>query len=411
LTIQTVQEAETALQPYTGMHTSLQQMEALLALIGNPQDRLKIIHIAGTSGKTSTAYYMASLLAATGQQVGLTVSPHVVSLMERTQIMGPPLTEEAFCQLLGEFMDIVQTAPQRPSYFEIMYGFALWLFDKYQVNYAVVETGIGGLLDATNVTRRPDKVCIITDIGLDHQAILGNSLTEIAEQKLGIVHAGNQVFMYQQAPEIMAVAERWVKQHEAKLEVTMQPTELETVRDDMPDYQQRNWLLAHRAYQYLQERDGLPAITWEAKLQSQYVRIPARMEKLEANGKTIILDGAHNAQKMTAFIDSFRRQYPDAQPAVLIGLKDDKDHDELVPILSPVASRVITTSFQASQDVASQSMNPTVLARAFQAQGIAADSLTDQKAAVASLLNGPESICIITGSFYMIGQIINNHLV
>src|SRR5258708_5430662 len=112
MTLHNFQEAEAALQPYvplvaqlTGKHTTLERVWPLMELLGNPQDQLKIIHIAGTSGKTSTAYYMAALLAASHQQVGLTVSPHVDSLLERVQIYGPPLTEEAFCAALGEFLD------------------------------------------------------------------------------------------------------------------------------------------------------------------------------------------------------------------------------------------------------------------------------------------------------------------
>ena len=174
MAIRTIEEAEAALLPYvplvaqlTGKATTLERaIIPLMALAGNPQDRLKTVHIAGTSGKTSTSYYIAALLGAAGKTVGLTVSPHVDSITERIQINGQPLPDAEFCQELETFLDIVKQAPQPPSYFELLYAFALWVFGRRHVDYAVIETGMGGLYDATNVATRADKVCVITDIGL-----------------------------------------------------------------------------------------------------------------------------------------------------------------------------------------------------------------------------------------------------
>ncbi len=198
MNIRSIQEAEAALLPYvplvaelTGKDTTLDRIVPLMKLLGDPQDKLKIIHLAGTSGKTSTAYYMSALLQATGKKVGLTVSPHIDTIAERVQIDGLPLPETEFCRELGIFLDIVEFAEAPPSYFELLYAFALWVFERQQVDYAVVETGMGGLYDATNVASRPDKVCVITDIGFDHTHILGKTLPEIAAQKVGIVHDHN----------------------------------------------------------------------------------------------------------------------------------------------------------------------------------------------------------------------------
>ncbi|HMH31066.1 MAG TPA: bifunctional folylpolyglutamate synthase/dihydrofolate synthase, partial [Methylomirabilota bacterium] len=132
MTLHNIQEAESALLPYVPLvgqvkaDTTLDRVWPLMELLGNPQDQLKTIHIAGTSGKTSTAYYMAALLAASGKKVGLTVSPHVDSVTERVQINGQPIPEELFCQELGEFLEIIEQAAQKPSYFELLYAFAIW---------------------------------------------------------------------------------------------------------------------------------------------------------------------------------------------------------------------------------------------------------------------------------------------
>ena len=195
MTIRNLSEANAALLPYvsqtprmTGDDLKLERVMKLMDVLGNPQDKLPVIHIAGTSGKTSTGYYMAALLKAGGKKAGLTISPHIDSVNERVQIGGSPLPEAEFCSELGNFLEIIRGAGQSPSYFELLYAFALWVFVRRGVDYAVVETGLGGLLDATNVTGRADKVCIITDIGFDHEYVLGSGLAQIAAQKIGIVH-------------------------------------------------------------------------------------------------------------------------------------------------------------------------------------------------------------------------------
>jgi dihydrofolate synthase/folylpolyglutamate synthase len=146
---------------------TLDRMEQLMDYLGNPQNRLSVIHIAGTSGKTSTSYYIAALLHATGKTVGLSVSPHIDTIAERAQIDLRPLEESDYCEQLGIFLELIEKSGIQPSYFEVLVAFMYWLFDRRGVDYAVVEVGLGGLLDGTNVVDRSDKVCVITDIGFD----------------------------------------------------------------------------------------------------------------------------------------------------------------------------------------------------------------------------------------------------
>jgi dihydrofolate synthase/folylpolyglutamate synthase len=421
--IRNLKQAEAALLPYvplvkqlTGKDTTLDRIRPLMELLGNPQDRLKMVHIAGTSGKTSTAYYMAALLAAAGKKVGLTISPHVDSITERVQIDGRPLSEATFCEELGVFLEIVERTKQKPSYFELLYAFMLWVLTRQNVEYAVVETGMGGLHDATNVAARPDKVCVITDIGFDHTHLLGKTLPEITAQKVGIIHDQNHLFMYQQDDDIMAVIEQWTSQHNAPLHTTIEAAERQQYQGDMcamPYYQQHNWLLARRVYQYLMERDGLPNLTGEALRGTRLIRIPGRMEVQKLGNKTLVMDGAHNAQKMAAFVDSFQKLYPGAKPAILLALKDDKEYRDVIPLLVPLAGSIIVTTFNTSQDLPIVSMDAEVLAEAFRAGGAArVESITDNQAAFRALQAAPEDIRVVTGSFYLLGQIRNNgHLV
>jgi len=410
-------EANAALLPYvplvaqlTGKDTTLDRIRPLMAKVNNPQDKLRIVHIAGTSGKTSTAYFIAALLKAGGQYVGLTVSPHVDSIAERVQLNGAPMGEVAFCQALGKFLDIVETLEQRPSYFELLYAFSLWVFAERGVDYAVIETGMGGLYDATNIADRADKLCIITDIGFDHMHILGHTLPEIAAQKAGIIHEHNPVIMYEQAPEITDVIQQWATEHQASVMLTNETTERKSCGanfvDGIPDYQQHNWLLAYRAYKFLSERDSLPALSDQALQLTQQVQVPARMDQRHVNDKTIIMDGAHNEQKMSTFLASFRHAYPNVKPAVLLAMKQGKEISDLGPLFAPLNPRVIVTTFNTSQDLPALSVEPAEIVTTFQSAGVSdIQAIQDQHQAYLQLLAGSEPVCIITGSFYLISQL------
>lgn len=365
--------------------------------LGDPQDQLKVIHIGGTSGKTSTAYYAAALLSKGGYKTGLTVSPHVDQLNERVQINGRPISEKEFCAAISHFLDLIAKSPVKPSWFEVVIAFAYWYFAEQRVEYAVVEVGLGGLKDGTNVIHHADKVCVITDIGFDHVGILGETLSEIAEQKAGIIQPGNVLFTYRQVNEVMHVIKKKTDAMQGKLKV---------VDDFYPDnFQKRNWHLAHAVYEFLGERDNLRYLTSKELDETKQIVIPGRMDIRSIGGKTVIMDGAHNVQKMTAFLGRFNELYPDTNPAVLIGVKDGKEYKELVLLLTPIASRVITTSFESSQDLPIKSMNADELAAAFKALGVRTKSIPDHEHALKVLLKCSEEVLVITGSFYLLGQI------
>jgi dihydrofolate synthase/folylpolyglutamate synthase len=416
MALQTLHDAELALRPFvplvaqlTGKDLTLERVEPLMLLLGNPQKRLKIIHIAGTSGKTSTSYYLAGLLAASGRKVGLTVSPHVDKLSERVQINGQPISDALFCSELEIFLELIAQLAQPPSYFELLHAFALWVFDRQQVDYAVVETGLGGLHDSTNIAQEPNKLCVITDIGYDHMHILGDTLPEIALQKIGIMHPGNVGITYHQSDEIMRVFTDWVAQHAAKLLVIEEAEERADhgqLFENLPLYQQRNWLLARRAYQHLMQRDRLPVVAAADLRKTQLIQVPARMEILERDNKTLVMDGAHNEQKMMAFVTSFAKRFPGVQPAVLVALKTGKEYQAVSPLLAQLASQIIVTTFDTSQDLPAQSMDPELFAEALRAAG-ARDVrvVSDQRLAYDTLMQTPQDFRLITGSFYLLSQL------
>lgn len=384
--------------PYT-----LDRMRALMGYLGNPQDSYKIIHVAGTSGKTSTCYYLAAMLKSSGKKVGLSVSPHVDEVNERAQINLKPLTEAKFCSEFSEFIELVSEYSVRPTYFELLVAFAFWEFARAKVDYAVVEVGIGGLKDGTNVINREDKICVITDIGLDHIEMLGSTLKAIAAQKAGIIHANNHVFSYAHSYEVMDVIRKESKRRKATLHEVTQPKQSE-LPASLPLFQRRNWFLAHSAYLFIAERDGLKRANTTASIQTL---IPARMEVIKRAGKTIIIDGAHNAQKLEALVASVRQAYPDKPVAVLASFIHTKrsrlrfDMDALLPL----ASHLITTGFE-TPGAPRGSVDPTEIAKVCSELGYYSWEIAENPTqAFNILLNRPEPVLLVTGSFFLLNHI------
>jgi dihydrofolate synthase / folylpolyglutamate synthase len=388
---------------------TLDTMRRLMDYLGNPQNSYRVVHVAGTSGKTSTAYFAAALLTTAGYKTGLTVSPHVDELNERLQLNMVPLAEADFCRELTEFLQLIEPSGIKPSWFELMVALAYWYFAKVGVDYAVIEVGLGGLMDGTNVMNRADKVCVITDIGLDHVQILGNTLPRIAAQKAGIIGLHNEVFVQRQDPAVLNVIQAAAADKKAQLRI-MEP-QTEHAPKLLPAFQQRNFQLAEQAVDFVLRRDKSQALSPEQRTQASAVYIPGRMELVHLGDKQLILDGAHNEQKMGAFVRSFEQRYQGIKPAVLVALKEGKDYEAVVPLLAPLASRIIVSTFAGLQDLPTAAMDPVVLAEAFRAHGMMAVAvIADPHAAYEALIAGPEAVLIVTGSFYLLHQIRNNEL-
>jgi len=414
------QEAEKALAKYipmvreiTGKDITLCRMVPLMAVFGNPEKRLKIIHIAGTSGKTSTTYYISALLKSVGKKVGTTVSPHIDSVAERVQINLEPLGEAEFSDALEKFLKIITESKQNPTYFELLIGFVYWYFANAKVDYAVIETGLGGLQDGTNVAGEPNKVCVITDLGYDHMKVLGDSLQEIALQKAGIIHPNNETLMYSQ-PDVNQIFRDWCNDHEARLHLHDQAKLQKSFADFeslnlLPEFQQRNFLLAYQTFLFLQRRDSLDNISEQGLRLVMNTHVPARMDKKIVGSKTIIMDGAHNAQKMKAFIDSLQEQYDGIKTTILLGLKTGKEYKDVLPLLKPVTNLLIITEFNVTQDIPVRAIESAKLAKEAERIGMRVVVQPNQDKAYELLMSQPQEEVIITGSFYLIAQLRGKH--
>lgn len=384
--------------PYT-----LDTIRSLMEYLGNPQNHLQVVHVAGTSGKTSTAYFIAALLTEAGYKTGLTVSPHIEQINERTQINLHPLSEQEYCEQLAEFLGLVDASGLSPSHFEVLVAFSYWVFDRHNVDYAVVEVGLGGLLDGTNVVERADKVCVITDIGFDHVDILGDSLAKIAAQKAGIIHDTNAVFIYQQSHEVMGVIQATAQTKHADLHVVKEHTS--TGLEHLPTFQKRNFGLALSAAEFVIERDNHQPLAESQIKHASAVYIPGRMEVIQRQSISLVLDGAHNEQKITALIHAMKEKFLDQTVTLMVSFGQNKQAgvQESLNLLHQLSSSIIITKFAKGQDELRIAMEPSDLAIYAEQAGFSSITLEpDPFTAVELLKQAPTNVGLITGSLYLI---------
>lgn len=414
MTIKTFQEAEAYLAnqlaaPSHRGEERLVYVRSILDTLGHPQDAVPAIHIAGTSGKGSTAYYASQLLYASGYRVGTVVSPHVSCIAERTQINGALLSEVKYCRYFTMFLDRLNVHGFRLTYVEFMVVFAYWLFAEIKVDYMVIEVGVGGRLDTTNVMSRKDKVAVITDIGFDHTELLGDTLAKIAYEKSGIITANASVVMHRQAQEIMEVIAGVARQQDAvlyELDDVLHQTSRET---SLPSYQVRNSQLAIASVNRRLAVDECPPLTSAAIFQARNCMVPGRFERVDYEGVTVILDVAHNPQKMSALAAAFHDNFADKTCLVVTAFGANKlaTVAESMRVLASVSCYAIATEF--TVEGMDRAAIPVEKLSAI-AEEAGLDIVdTDPSPAIAlrqaiKWARRHDAVMLITGSFYLISE-------
>lgn len=352
-------------------------MKAFLATLGNPQEKIPTIHIAGTAGKGSTAYYIAGLLVKHGFKVGLTVSPHVLDVRERFQIDLKYPSETAivkcFRQFQTELFDFEAKHQVCLNYHKLNIAFAYYFFAQQALDYIVMETGIGGLYDSTNVIKNPSKISVITHIGFDHMELLGNTLTEIATQKAGILLPNSQAFSAPQTKEIEQVLEKVAKEKNVSVFFTIDLVNyslshksfdnasfdyscgsLNVQNISLPlsgPHQIENAVLALATVQKLAERDKFTLSTQKIKAAFAKTSLPGRMQLIQQGKVTIILDGAHNHDKIAATVETLKTTYPDRKFRIIFANTDHHKPNETLPQLLPLASEITITNTNSFADL------------------------------------------------------------
>lgn len=338
---------------FTKKH-SLEHTKEFLKRLGNPGMDRKIIHVAGTNGKGSVCAYLQAVLMAEGKRVGFFTSPHLVSVNERIRVDNVPIDDRQFA---GIFDAVLETAVQmeeegwgHPSYFEFLFGMGMSAFAGTDAEYIILETGLGGRLDATNCTESP-KLTVITSISLDHTEILGDTIEQIAAEKAGIIKHGIPVFFDGSCPAASEVIRRIAFENEAPCrEISNHAYEIQEVtrkyiafsRVNAYDkdviiqvpmcgcYQAMNAQIALCAAEYLLEGEQIHEERWQEALAS--LRWEGRMERVSPH---LVIDGAHNPGAIEAFVDSMKALGAGSAEGsvILFSAVRDKNYERMIRYL------------------------------------------------------------------------------
>ena len=334
-------------------HTSrmgLDRIRTLMQRLGDPQKRMRIVHVAGTNGKGSTCAFTAQILQEAGYCTGLFTSPYVIEFSERIRVNGVNIPADDLLEVTLEVREQAEAMDDHPTEFELMTAVAFVHFARQACDVAVVEVGLGGRLDSTNVVP-PPVVCAITPVALDHTDLLGSTLAEIAAEKAGIIKSGAVVAMGVQQPEARAVIEQRaaacgcsvVSVDEQAIQGTPKQFGYKHVHDVVlrlqGSYQIYNAALALEIADALQTQ-GFAIRPEHLKAGLQNTRWPARFE-LVANNPAFIVDGGHNPQGAEALASSLLQSYPDARPVFLMGVLADKDYPGMLDVVVPLAAAFV----------------------------------------------------------------------
>jgi dihydrofolate synthase / folylpolyglutamate synthase len=341
----------------------LERMQALLRLLGDPQNAYRIVHITGTKGKGSTAAMIEAMLRANGYRVGLFTSPHLIHVEERTQIDRVCLPRDEFAFLMGEVAEAVQqleaTGFPGTTFFEISTALAMLAFQRRRCEWVVLEVGLGGRFDSTNVCQ--PFVSVITTVGFDHMAQLGNTLPEIAFQKAGIIKPGVPVVSGVTERESAEVIEQVAKEQNAPLISLGRQIQFDyampkirvrmpgLVVEDAPlkllgSHQASNAALAVATVQTLR-KSGVPISEAAILTGLATVQWPARIEVIRTN-PTIILDTAHNVPSIEALIKTVAEAFPNVKrKRVVFAVSNDKQYPEMLKLLAAFADEFYLTKY------------------------------------------------------------------
>jgi dihydrofolate synthase/folylpolyglutamate synthase len=372
-----------------GIKLGLEGSHRLLReFLAYPAHGVRVIHVAGTNGKGSTCAMIDSIANSCGWRSGLFTSPHLIDFRERIKVSGQEIPEDACAAMLTTLRDICERMETHPTFFEITVALAMRWFRECQCELIVLETGMGGRLDAT--TAVPADVCLLTPIGLDHMQWLGDTLEAIAIEKAGIFVAGKPVISAPQQPSVRFVLEMEANITRSPLEFIEKPLLGYSIA--LPgEHQQWNAALAVAALYRAQlplntdcVRHGLANVSW-----------PGRFEKFRSD---LVLDGAHNPQAAAVLAQTWNTEFPGKKPSLVFSAVSAKDITGILEILAPLASRILLCP------VATPRAAPaTELAACLPADAPSHEIFPDFEAAFTAAQQSDEPI-LITGSLFLVGE-------
>jgi dihydrofolate synthase/folylpolyglutamate synthase len=399
-----------------GIKFGLNSTQNLLARAGNPHHKLRFIHIAGTNGKGSTAAILSRILSNHGVRTGLYTSPHLVRFTERFRFNDIEVPAERMLQVF-EKIQATLDGREPPTFFEMVTAMAFLYFYEEQADVVIAETGLGGRLDATNVIT--PEVCLITNIGFDHQEYLGSTLSSIAHEKAGIIKQGVPVVTGALQPLVQGVLKTTCMNkgsplYRFKSDFRVRRNadgsfQYQGIRKRMPSlnlnligsHQVGNAALALAALEILEQKRFLMLWPDLVKQSMRQVRWPARLEVLQ-NNPTIVLDGAHNPQGAEALRFALKENFTYKKLHLVMGIMADKDIMGILRRLLPIAETAIFTKPRYSRGA-----NPDDLRKMARPYIQKYYVIPDAASAIqeAMHLAGPDDLICITGSLYFAGEV------
>ena len=404
--------------PWTDSAPGLGRARALLARMGNPEKGLKFIHIAGTNGKGSTAAMLTGILRSAGYRTGLYTSPYILRFNERMRVNGEPIADSELARITEAVRPLADSLAERPTEFELVTCVAMEYFARQRCDIVVMEVGLGGEFDSTNVIDAPEAA-VIVNIGLDHMSVLGDTVEEIAKAKAGIVKPGCDCVLYAQRERVEAViaracADAGARLHRAGMEdLKLLSHSLEGQRFNWKDisdlhlsllgeHQLRNAGVALTTVEVLRGkgwnipeeaiRRGIAEVAWPGRFQLMRREPP------------FIIDGGHNPQCLEALARTIRDYLPDRKLTFLCGCMADKDYAEMFAALAPCAKEFVTVT-----PGNPRSLSARALAKGLRERGLNAtpcETIAEGvRAAIARA--GSEGAVCACGSLYMISDVID----
>lgn len=402
-----------------GSVLGLEPIRNLLKRLGNPQDELSVIHIAGTNGKGSTQAFLLGVLKEAGYQVGSYISPTIFQYRERIQIGGTYISEEEISALFTRIVPIVEEMKANgegsPTAFEIETAISFLYFKEKKVDFVLLETGLGGREDATNVVLKP--ICsVITNVSMDHMGILGNTLEEIAREKAGIIKEGCSIILGINEERVVKVVSQVAKEKQAPLYFVKK--ELLTLKQSGITKQ----TLSYKEYEEIdislggnyQIDNAATALEVLSYLKTRYPitepNIRAGMSKTKWQGRfeviketpLVIRDGAHNEAAARALEESIKEHFTNKKITYIMGMLRDKEFEKVIAITAPYASRIYTISTEGKRG-----LDAKVLAKEAKQYCENVIPLASPKKALEEAIHScePEEVIIIFGSLSYIGNL------
>lgn len=415
---------------YTSSNFGIARMSRLLTALEHPEKSYKIVHLAGTKGKGSTAAMVAEMLRGCGMKVGIYTSPHILDIRERIMVDGQMISEGAFAKGIAVVAGVTTKAKvAKPTYFELLTALALQYFASQKVDVAVIETGMGGRLDATNAIT-PDIVGI-TSISFDHMDQLGRDLVSIAKEKAGIIKKGIPVVSAPQRPSVKEVLEAAAEEasapirfsnevgdysyrfefsrtsgRHARICLTTPTSRFEHLHVPLPgEHQALNLSLALSMLDVLKSR-GFPIDDQRAMKGLANVNLPGRMDII-CEDPRILVDGAHNAASIDALMRAIGQNVPYDSMVVIFGCQKNKDIPGMIRHLQLGADKMIFTTTGSPR-----SADPAELAALYienSGKMVQVAKTLDDAMQIATGAISREDLICITGSFYLVAKAIRKY--